>query len=250
MNWQEEGRKWVGDDSPEAEATFHETLIRLRAERASNQKIAETVMRSPFVLALVWVVTAKKTLRAGKEARPPFAWEDQLARDPDLREEWRCETVRILGERLRTKGNSQKEERNAECDLDRPSIGGYWRVKIMYAAIKAAWNLHGEGRLKVRRGSASVQCYGDGMSCFDDKKLKEGPSDLRLDLIAAIGELENPRQRAVMQLSLLGCNYQEIADRLTTANGAGGAKVTYEMVRGAYERARAVLQKRLGVSVA
>lgn len=230
--------KWVGDDSPEAEREFHETLLRLRAEGASNKEIAEAVMRDPFVLGLVWVVTARRRLKAGRGARPPLDWEESLANEPQLRDEWRCETLYLLGKRLRARWD-------ARCDLQRPNIGGYWRVKIMYAAIKAAWNLHGEGRLKVRRGRASVNCYGDGMLYLGDKKPREGSTDLAIDLIAAIGELENPRQRSVMQLSLLGCNYQEIADRLTEANGPEGDKVTYEMVRGAFEKARAVLRMKL-----
>lgn len=232
--------KWVGDDSPEAERAFHETLLRLRAEGASNQEVSEAVMRDPFVLGLVWVVTAKRRLKAGRGARPPLEWEESLASEPQLREEWRCETLYILGKRLRARAD-------ARCDLQRSNIGGYWRVKVMYAAIKAAWNLHGEGRLKVRRGRVSVNCYGDVMQYLSDRKHREGSSDLALDLIAAIDALQNPRQRAVMQLSLDGCTYQEIADRLTKANGSEGDKVTYEMVRGAYERAREILKKRLGL---
>jgi hypothetical protein len=230
--------KWVGDDSPEAEAAFHGTLLRLRAEGASNQEISEAVMRDPFVLGLLWVVTAKRRLKSGRGARPPLDWEESLANDPQLRDEWRCETLYILGKRLRARWD-------ARCDLQRPKIGGYWRVKIMYAAIKAAWNLHGESRLKVRRGRSMVNCYGDAMSYLDDKKPEAGTADLALDLNAAIGELENPRHREVMRLSLLGCTYQEIADRLSEANEPGIAKVTYEMVRGAFERARAILKKRL-----
>ena len=230
--------KWVGDDSPEAEREFHETLLRLRAEGASNKEIAEAVMRAPFVLGLVWVVTARRRLKASRGARPPLDWEESLANEPQLREEWRCETLYILGKRLRARWD-------ARCDLQRPKIGGYWRVKIMYAAIKAAWNLHGEGRLKVRRGRSAVLCYGDGLSYLGDNQSDAGTTDLALDLTAAIEELENPRQRDVMRLSLLGYTYQEIADRLSEAYEPGGAKVTYEMVRGAFERARVLLKKRL-----
>jgi DNA-directed RNA polymerase specialized sigma24 family protein len=88
-------------------------------------------------------------------------------------------------------------------------------------------------------------CYGDALSYLDDKSSEAGTTDLALDLNAAIGELENPRQREVMRLSLLGYTYQEIADRLSEANEPGTVKVTYEMVRGAFERARAVLKKLL-----
>jgi DNA-binding CsgD family transcriptional regulator len=229
--------KWIGDDSPESEAAFHETLVRLRAEGASNREIAEAVMRSAFVLGLVWIVTAKRQLRIGKATMPP-CWADRLARDPELRDEWRVETLYLLGKRLRARWDER-------CELQRPSIGGYWRVKIMYAAVKSAWNLHGEGRLKVRRGDASVLCYGDGMSMLPNKDRGECSNDIRLDLMTAIDELENVRQREVMRLSLDGHSYQEIADRLTEASGSSRAKVTYEMVRGAFERAREVLRTRL-----
>jgi hypothetical protein len=125
MDRQECGKKWVGDDSQEAEASFHETLLRLRAKGASNQEIAEAVMRSPFILGLVWVVTAKRRLKAGRGARSPLDWDELLAKEPDLREEWRCETLHLLGRRLRTKWD-------AGCDLQRPRIGGTggWRSSM------------------------------------------------------------------------------------------------------------------------
>jgi hypothetical protein len=240
----------VGDDSPEAERNFHEKLVRLEAEGASNQETAETVMRDPFVLALVWIVTGMRRLKAGHGARTPDGWNDLLAREPGLRDEWRCETVRVLGERLRTKKSRQEDDDpNAECDLTRESIGGYWRVKITYAAIRAALNLQKESRLKFRRSREPIYCYSDGMSEVTDKKTKEDSTDTALDLIGAINELQNPRQRAVMQLSLRGCNYQEIAERLTTGeSGPTGGRVTYEMVRGAFEKAREILKKRLKLS--
>src|SRR5262245_56870386 len=53
------GWKRVGDDSDQAEAAFRETLHRLRADGASKQEIAEAVMRSPFILGLVWIVTSR-----------------------------------------------------------------------------------------------------------------------------------------------------------------------------------------------
>src|SRR5262245_24862633 len=104
------GKNRVGDASPAAEAAFHEMLVRFRAEGASNQKIAEAVMQSSFILGLVWVVTAKRRLRSSKGARPPLDWEVRLASDPELREEWRCETLYLLGRRLRTKWDDR-------CDL-------------------------------------------------------------------------------------------------------------------------------------
>jgi hypothetical protein len=238
MDRQECGKKWVGDDSQEAEAAFHETLLRLRAKGASNQEIAEAVMRSPFILGLVWIVTAKKRLHSDKGARTPLDWDERLAQEPELRDEWRGETLYLLGKRLRKRWDER-------CDLQRLRIGGYWRVKIIYAAIKAAWNLHEEGRLKVRRGRASVQCFGDGMPFFEDRKPWEGSTDRAIDVKLAINELENDRQREVMRLSLADYTYREISDILSEANGPDGHKVTYEMVRGAFEKAREVMKKML-----
>jgi hypothetical protein len=236
-------------DSPEAQKAFHEKLIRLAAEGANNQEIAETVMRDPYVLALVRVVTGKRRLKAGHGARTPDGWSDLLAREPGLRDEWWCETVRVLGERLRTKKSCQEDDDpNAECDLTRENIGGYWRVKITYAAIRAAWNLHKESRLKFRRSRKPIYCCGEEMSEFRDKRSKEKSKDIEIDLKKAIRELANPRQRSVMELSLLGCTYQEIAERLTGESGPTGGKTTYEMVRGAFEKAREILKKRLKIS--
>src|ERR1700682_552490 len=103
----------VGDDTVEAEATFRETLLRLKAEGASNQEISGAVMRSPFILGLVWIVTSKSFFawrrsrqteagsavrgqagpRSGRRGEPrlPENWGESLAKDPELREEWRCE---------------------------------------------------------------------------------------------------------------------------------------------------------------
>jgi hypothetical protein len=232
----------IGDDSAEAEATFRDTLVRLKAEGASNQRIAEAVMRDPFVLSLLWGVTSNdyaEKLRTACRARPPLDWEHRLAKEPGLRDEWRCETIYLIGKRLRAKWDDK-------CDLDRLRIGGYWRVKLTYAAIKAAWNLHGESRLKVRRGPSAVHCCGDAMPYFGEETPQESTTDLGLDLLMAIDELENPRQRAVMRLSILGHNYRGIAEQLTK-NDPEGKKVTYDMVRDAHEKAREILRKKLGL---
>jgi hypothetical protein len=156
--------KLIGDDSAEAEANFRETLLRLKAEGASDQRIAETVMRDPFVFSLLWIVTSSgyaRKLRAGKGARP-------------------------------------------------------------------------------------VHCVGNAMPNFSDEKPQESSTDLGLDLLMAIDELENPRQRAVMRLSILGHKYRAIAEQLTK-NDPEAKKVTYDMVRDAHEKAREILRKKLGL---
>lgn len=261
MVGQETGTKRVRGDTPEAKA-FHAMLLRLRADGASNRETAEAVMRSPFVLWLVRVMTAKNGVRVGRRAWTPDNWWECLEREPQLRDEWGYETLAILGRRLRARGDGR-------CDLSRPDIGGYWRVKVAYAAIKAAHTLHREGRLRVRgaptevpcdgdavaqlppgregrqAGVAEVRCYGDAGTYLAGGEPAAGECDLALDLKAAIDGLGNARQREVLRLSLLGYTYQEIADRLTTEGGQDGGTVTYEMVRGAFERARDVLKDRL-----
>lgn len=260
MAGHERETKRVRGDTAEAKA-FHAMLLRLRADGASNRETAEAVMRSPFVLWLVRVVTAKNGVRVGRRAWTPDNWWECLEREPQLRDEWGSETLAILGRRLRARGDDR-------CDLSRPDIGGYWRVKVAYAAVKAAHTLHREGRLRVRgartevpggdagahlppgqegrqAGVAGVLCYGDAGEYLAGGELTTGECDLALDLKAAIDGLGNARQREVLRLSLLGHTYQEIADRLTTAGGRDGGTVTYEMVRGAFERARDVLRDRL-----
>ncbi len=280
MDWQECGKEWFCDDSAAAESAFRDMLLRLKAQGASNQEISENVMRSPFVLGLLWVVTSSRYSRrlSRKGARPPENWEDRLSKEPGFRDEWRCETLYLLGQRLRA-------EWDKKCDLERTSIGGYWRMKVLFAAIKAAWNLYGESRLKVRRTRRQVKCDMDGVSRVEDTKPDRRPIEfdlklalasdevkepgqraaMRLSLLArnyreqagmfieqihedfsvVIEELEKPRQRQVMRLSLLGHSYPKIARILTEQNGPDGKEVTFEMVRYAYEKGLAALRKRL-----
>jgi DNA-directed RNA polymerase specialized sigma24 family protein len=87
-------------------------------------------------------------------------------------------------------------------------------------------NVMDRGRVRQVRGSGR----------FADKKRRESVIDLRLDLAMAIDEMENPRQRKAMRLSLMGYKYAEIAH----IEG-----MSYEMVRYAVENARVAIQKRL-----
>jgi RNA polymerase sigma factor (sigma-70 family) len=222
MDGQRGGRQW--DDSPEGEAEFRQTLLRLKTEGASNQEIAEQLMRSPFVLELVKKVTGKNELKTGKGARTPAYWWTQLRKDPELREEWRCETVCLLGSRLRA-----KPDKCGDLDLN---VGGFWRMKVVYAAIRASWNLHEESR-------SCGMSLKEGANEFFEDKTAEGDlmeMELRLDLAMLIDGLENPRQREVMRLSAMKYDYPEIAVKLG---------ISYEQVRYAVEEARKVLQTRL-----
>jgi RNA polymerase sigma factor (sigma-70 family) len=270
------GRKWVGDDSDQAEAAFRETLQRLQADGAGKQEIAETVMRSPFILGLVWIVTSRNYVArrrgprseagsvAGGEAgrttkrrgvpRLPESWGESLRKDPSLREEWRCEAVYLLGRACQRGGLLR-------CDPDSPTVGGYWRVIIMYKAVKAAWKLWRESRFWGRQGQSlkedvvvqscdlreKARAGEDGLTDrreesrrrvrqFTDERQDETLTDQRLDLAMAIDELENPRQRKVMRLSAMGYDYPEIAAK---------EGLSYEMVRYAVKNAREELKKRL-----
>lgn len=244
------GKNWIGDDSSEAEEKFRQTLLRLTANGASNREISESVMKSPFILGLVWVVTAKRSIKvpnqdqsaskergpnAGRRGHPrlPGPWEECLARDPELRDEWRSETVLLIAKSC---------ERNGVlgCDLTRPKIGGYWRVIVIYKAIKAAWKLWVKSRYWLRQSTSldekgTTQPDGD-MQRLPDKKAKPHATDLRLDLEMAIAELECPRQREVLRLWLQDYGYREIADQLG---------LTYDQVRFAFDKARLVLRKQL-----
>jgi hypothetical protein len=280
MDWQSSRKEWFCDDSAAAESAFRDTLLRLKAQGASNQEISENVIRSPFVLGLLWVVTSSRYCNrlSRKGARPPANWEDWLSKETGLRDEWRCEALLLLGERLRA-------EWDKKLDLERVSIGGYWRMKVLYAAIKAAWNLYGESRLKVRRTRRQVKCDTDGVCRVEDTRPDRRPIDFDLKLALASDELEEPgqraarrlsllarnyrqqagmfieqihedlsvviegleklRQRQVMRLTLLGHNYPKIARLLTEQNGPGGKEVTFEMVRYAHKKGVAALRKRL-----
>jgi DNA-binding CsgD family transcriptional regulator len=222
MDGQRGGRRW--DDSPEVEAEFRQTLLRLRTGGASNQETAEQLMRSPFVLGLVKKVTGRNELKAGRGARTPEGWGTRLWKDPDLRDEWRCETVHLLGRRLRARPDDG-------CDLGL-NVGGYWRTKVVYAAIKAAWNLYREGR------SCGTSLKDGAVERIEDERAARGlaETELRLDVAMLIDGLENPRQRAVMRLSAMKYDYPEIAARLG---------LSFEQVRYAVEQARKVLLKRL-----
>jgi hypothetical protein len=70
--------------------------------------------------------------------------------------------------------------------------------------------------------------YGDMVAIFADKRLSEGSHGLAIDFMMAIEELENPMQRTVMLVSLVGYNFREIAGFLTKENGPEDEQVTQE----------------------
>jgi hypothetical protein len=228
-------------DWSDAEEGFRQTLLRLQIEGGSSQKKTEVLLRSPYVLGLLKKVTSKNQLRTAKGSRTPEFWWAELQKDPDLREEWRCETVVVLGHRLREKPDG--------CDTGK-NVGGYWRMKLVYAAIRAAWNLLGERGFRPRYDPESqkrvvpVKCFGE---CGQDKaneghEDKRAAADLtemdfRLDIAMLVDGLKDPRQRAVMRLSAVeGYNYREIAAKL---------RISFEQVRYAVEQARKVITLRV-----
>lgn len=187
-------------------------------------------MRSPFVLGLVKRATDKNELKTDRGARTPEGWGALLWKDPDLRDEWQCETVCVLGGRVRADPDKLGDPEQ--------NVGGYWWVKVVFAAIKAAWNLYGEGR---RCGTSFKDTEDES---FEDETAEADllEMELRLDLAMLIDGLEDPREREVMRLSEVeGYDYPEIAAKLG---------ISYENVRGAVERAREAFQKRLGVDQA
>src|SRR5581483_7855042 len=138
----------------------------------------------------------------------------------DLRDEWRCETFSVLGCRLLA---NPKRVGDPEKNL-----GGYWRMKVVYAAIKAAANLCGKRRFKSRydrekkKKVVPVKCFSESGTekAHERHEDKRAAAELvemefRLDVAMLIDGLEDPRQQAVMRLSAMqGYNYPEIAEKL------------------------------------
>jgi DNA-directed RNA polymerase specialized sigma24 family protein len=101
-----------------------------------------------------------------------------------------------------------------------------------------------------RQDCSPVFCYGDMMAIFADMRLSEGSHELGIGLMRAVEELEDPMQRTVMLLSLVGYNFREIAGFLTKENGPEDEQVTHETVRSAHDEARDIIKKKLGLPAA
>jgi RNA polymerase sigma factor (sigma-70 family) len=240
MDSQRGGGQW--DELLEAEAEFRQTHLRLTTEGAGDEQRARQLLRSPFVARLLMKVTGKNELRTDAGARTPELWWAQLRKNPDLRDEWRCETFAVLGRRLLADPKKVGEpDRN---------LGGYWRTKIVYAAIRAAWNLLGASRFKSRYDPereervVPVKCFSESgkEKAHERHEDKRAAADLvemefRLDVAMLIDGLEDPREQAVMRLSAMeGYDYPEIAEKLD---------LTFEQVRYAVKKARKAIEKRL-----
>jgi DNA-directed RNA polymerase specialized sigma24 family protein len=245
MDSQRGGEQWRL--SPELEAELRQTLLRLRTVGVSNPDSAEQLMCSPAVLEIVQEVTKANSLKAPR-GKTPKDWWLLLRKNPELRDEWRWETVDVLGRRLRAALEANREAAlEALGDLEQ-NVVGYWRTRVTYSAIKAAFNLHKESRFKTgydrkQKRAVCVECFDPsvrgGILDGEDRRA-EGEvveMELRLDLAMLIDRLEDPRQREVMRLCLMGYDYQDIAPELG---------ISERHVLDAVEQARRVLWKGMG----
>lgn len=237
-------------DWSESEEQFRQTLLRLKRDDASNQMIADEVAKSPYILGLVWCVTKKDYLarkRSGWAAklnpvksedkpsgcRPrmpwlPLGWEDKIAQDWDVRNDWRSETFCELIKSCRRSGMFR-------CDPERV-VGPYWRRIIEYKAIRAAERLQRQEQ-KWKQPRKDVKVLSDAGALDRQPDDEDKLMDLRLDIAMLVDGLEDPRQRAVMRLSAVkGYNYPEIAAKL---------RLSFEQVRYAVEQARIALEAKL-----
>lgn len=287
MNWERLGKLWMDKDSAKRlESELRESLKKLEAEGATNREIAERVIESPFILGLIWTVTSSGTSKRLKTShgRPPEQWEEWLAHH-DLRDDWRSETANLLKRKCEHEGL-------LGCKLEQAGIGGFWRMVVIDKAVKAAWALFRKNICKVRKGktardvSSVSDC--DGIANLRDERLRQSlvdfqidfematscvsdvkraafkrltllgndyqevanflAEDIHQDLMVLIREVQDAREREVMRLSLLGHSYANIERILTEANGPGGKKVTFDMVRYAHKKGVAALQERLGLA--
>lgn len=243
---QANGQDFVRDRMDKIEKAFREKLLVLKARGATNDEVSAEVMRSPFILALVWAVTSAgylRKLRGWRGDCPPARWEELMAQK-DLRDEWRCETVYLLGMKC-------KREGILGCDFEKPRIGGFWRSVVSDKAIKAAWKLYRENTNQLRRGETPeegvyVHPFGDDLPNLPEKKSDESRRDLSLDVQMAVNALKDTRQQAVVRLVLLGHSYREVAAILSAETNE---PVTYDMVRFAFEKAKELLgQQDIGLA--
>jgi hypothetical protein len=246
VDTQRDGDEFVRDRMDRIEKAFREKLLALNARGATNDEVSAEVMRSPFILALVWAVTSggySRKLRGRRGDCPPEWWQGLLT-SQDLRDEWRCETVYLLGMKCRREGL-------LGFDLERPRIGGFWRSVVVDKAIKAAWKLAREHSNVLRRETTSakavrIRASGDALPNIRDTRDNETHRDLSLDVQMAVEALKDPRQQAVVRLVLMGHSYREVAAILSAETNE---PVTYDMVRFAFEKAKELLgQRDLGLA--
>ena len=286
MDWERFGKDWAGKDSAKLEQDFRESLKKLDAEGASNLEIAATVIESPFILGLLWAVTAKRASKGlvTRYGRAPENWQEWVD-NHQLRDDWRAETVDLLRRKCERDGM-------LGCKLDAPKIGGFWRRAITDKAVKGAWALYRREECKLRKGRSAHEVSEvsdqDGIANPRNERLREslidfrldsamatdGVEDLRdqaakrlrllgndyqevarlltydlhLDFLLLIHELQNPREREVVRLSLLGHSYRSIERILAERSSEDEKKVTFGMVQYAYEKGVAALQARLGLA--
>lgn len=300
MDGQKCGKERAWDDSLEAD--FRAKLLRAKTEGRSKKETAKELGAHPFLLGLVIDVMKKDYLterypvavrndgrkngaHAGIE-KPSAApttkdnkdqknsdiqpwlvpdWQEFLRKNPDLRDEWRCETLVRVGQALAT-GTMLETS-----DPEHPHLGGRFRRLCEFKAIKAQWQIWKERTFRVKKGETSeedvtVRCRGGHLkamlaaaqpssgprSCCPlapehpsyerwwreaskDQAREEERENARIDLAMMIDSLEDPRQRAVMQLRAVDYDKRKIAAVLG---------LTYDQVRTAEKNAKQVLRKR------
>lgn len=237
-------------DWSEAEEQFRQALLRLKRDNASNQMIADEVAKSPYIVKLIWCVTKKDYLarkRSGSAAkqnpvksedkpsgyrprmpRLPLGWEDKIAQDWDVRNDWRSETFCELIRSCSRSGMFR-------CDPER-GVGPYWRRIVEYKAIRAAERLRRQEQ-NWKQPRKDVKVLSDAEALAQQSDDEDKLVDLRLDVAMLVDGLEDPRQRAVMRLSAVkGYNYPEIAAKLG---------LSFEQVRYPVEQARIALEAKL-----
>lgn len=192
-------------------------------------------------------------------------WQAFLRRNPDLHEEWRCETLARVGQALATGAMLETS------DPEHPNLGGRFRRMCESKAIKAQWQIWKERTFRVQEGESpeedvTVRCLGDhtesaaaaarpsgGLRVIcpldpedpssarrwrevsKDQARVEELEDVRIELAMMIDSLEDSRQREVMQLRAVGYERPEIVAILG---------LTYDQVRYAEKEALEALRWR------
>jgi DNA-binding CsgD family transcriptional regulator len=271
MDWRQCGKEQIGENSQEAD--FRAKLRRAQTEGKSTKETADELGMHPFLLGLVGkvicegylnkrypIATRNEGRKNGAHAgngQPPAAteskvkkepvpllvpdWEGYLRTNPELRDEWRHETL-IRVARALVAGTILEKEK---CDPEHPQLGGRFRRFCEFKAIKAQWQIWNERGFRFKQGvtpeaDVTVRCLGVHMEDFpaEGRAREEALMDVRLDLAMAIDSLDDPRQREVMRLCEMGYSYEEIVAK---------ASITKDQVRHARKKAIEAIRKRWGV---
>lgn len=216
---------WPGECNPESEKDLCRVLQSLLKEGGNGELDCSCLIRHPYVLGLVKLVTRKGL----------------LARDSEWRFEWRAETLILLGEEWRSGGPFPQK---GTSDLSR--IVAYVRMVVYYTAMSASWEMLKERFFRVRHHRdpekrVNVACVGDSSLDPVDKR-QDGPDLLRLQdaVRRAVLSLEDEREREVMTKVLSGEHYtlKKIAEELGTS-----VDQVRQLIKRAKRRLREILEE-------